>query len=494
MIRELDADVVVIGSGAGGATVAAECAAAGRRVVVLEEGPHVPPAEHAKMRPSQSLRHVWRDGGMTVAVGVGDTPMINVTMGKVVGGSSAITGGVCLRPPEHVLHRWAHERGLAELTPEAFAPYLDDVERMLRVEVVPEAMRSRSTQLFGLGLERRHGERLESLSRNTVDCQGEGQCNFGCPHGRKQPVDVSVLPRALMAGAEIVPDCLVERVRFRGRRAVGVDARLTTGRREHVHVHARDVVLAAGAWHDPLVLRASGLGRHKALGRHMTLHPSFRVMARFAEPVRGWEGALQSAVSKAFMHRGLTLVSLFIPPGIVAATMPGVGPEHVARARQIDHIALFGGLVHDEGGGRVHGLPFMREPIVSYRMARENRAIVPWVIRTMADIFFSAGALECYLPVLGLAPVTPDTIGGVPLERLHGSRFECTSQHPMGTCRMGADPGRSVIDGDGRPWDTEGLWVADGSIVPTSLGVNPQVTIMAMALRVARKLLDHPRA
>jgi len=494
----LDADVVIIGSGAGGTTVAAECAAAGRSVIVLEEGGYISAAEHGQMRPSESLRHVWRDGGMSFAVGLGDTPMINVTMGKGVGGSSSVTGGVCLRPPEHVLDRWAHACGLPELAPLAFEPYLAAVERMLQVSLVPEHLRSRGVVLFGEGLEKAHGHQLEALPRNTVGCQGAGQCNFGCPNHAKLPVDVSVLPRALEHHAHVVADALVERITFSGRRATGVVGRLldAAGKpRGTITVHAKDVVLAAGAWHDPLLLRKTGVAKTtRQVGRNMTLHPSFRMVARFDEPIRGWEGALQSAFSSAFMKEGLTLVALFIPPGMVAATMPGVGPAHARRAAEVDRVSVFGGLVHDEAGGVVHHVPFMREPLVTYRMGKETRALIPKVIRTMAGIYFAAGAREVYLPILGSEPVTADQFMNVDLETLPGRRFECTSQHPMGTCRMGVDAKTAVVDARGRPWDTEGLWIADSSIVPTSLGVNPQVTVMAMALRVAHKLLDGGRA
>lgn len=476
----LQADAVIIGTGAGGAVAARVLCEAGLDVALLEEGPHITAREHGAMRPTESLRHVWRDGGMSFAVGLGDTPLINVTMGRVVGGSSMVTGGVCFRTPEEVLDVWVRERGLADLGPRALEPHFETVERWIGVEDVPAAMRSRGVARFGEGLAR-VGARLESLRRNTHECQGEGRCNFGCPHQAKLSVDLSVLPAALERGATIVSDALVRRIVFRGRRAVGVEGRLASGAR--VTVHAPRVVLAGGAWHDPLVLRRSGI-RHGALGRHMTLHPSIRMMARFAEPVHGWEGALQSAYSPSFMRDGLTLVSLFVPPGVIASAMPGIGPEHVQRAAELQHVAMFGGLLHDEGGGRVFSGPG-REPIVTYHMAREDRARLPEAVKKMAAIFFAAGAIECFTPVLGLGPITPERLRHLDLSRVPGRRYECSSQHPLGTCRMGPDPKTSVVDARGRVWGTEGLWVADGSIVPTSLGVNPQVTVMAMAHRVA---------
>ena len=492
----LDADVVVVGSGAGGATVARALALAGERVVVLEEGPHVTAAEHAQMRPSQSLRNVWRDGGSTFAVGLGDSPVINVTMGRVVGGSSFITGGVCLRTPDEVLERWVRERGLHDLGPKQMAPYFDAVEKMLGVQTVPEALRSRGVVRFGEGHAKAHGGRLESLQRNTDGCVGEGQCNFGCPHQAKRSVDLACLPDALHAGTTIVADARVDRLTFdraTGRRIVGVSGRLLGPARRNFVVHARRTVLAAGAWHDPLLLMRHGIGKRDGhVGHHLTVHPSFRVCARFDEPIRGWEGSLQSAYSPHFMHDGLTLVALFVPFGILPATMPGIGPALSARAKHIPNIALFGGLIHDEGGGTVRpGLG--REPVVTYRMAAEDRAKIPVLFRRMAEVYFAAGAREVYLPILGSDPVLPDDLARLDLTHLPAKRLECTSQHPLGSARMGDDPRNSVVDPDGRVWDVEGLWIADGAIVPTSLGVNPQVTVMAMALRVAQKMLEARR-
>jgi choline dehydrogenase-like flavoprotein len=479
----LSADAVVIGSGAGGAVAARVLSERGLSVICLEEGPRITAAEHGRMRPTESLRHVWRDGGMGFAVGLGDSPLINVTMGKVVGGSSMVTGGVCFRPPVDIVHRWTTERRLIDLAMPRLAPHLDTIERWVGVEEVPSSMRSRGVERFGAGLLAHSGHRLEPLRRNTHGCLGEGRCNFGCPHEAKLSVDLSVLPAAIARGALVVSGARVDRIVMRGSRATGVEGRIG---RHHFTVHAPRVIVAAGAWHNPVLLKRSGF-RGRAIGRHMTLHPSFRMMARFDTPVRGWDGALQSAYSPAFMDDGLTMVSLFVPAGVVIGAMPGFGPEHAARAADVGHVAVFGGLLHDEGGGRVWTVPG-REPVVTYKMGAHERSGLPQAIRKMAEIFFAAGARECFLPVIGHAPVTPDSLAHLDLDRFPGRRFECTSQHPLGTCRMGVAPSDSAVDPRGRLWEADNVWVADGSIVPTSLGVNPQITVMAMAHRVASLL------
>lgn len=285
----LDCDVVVVGSGASGAVVATELALSGRRVIVLEEGPRVDAELHGSMRPSESLRHVWRDGGLTVAIGVGDSPTINVTMGRVVGGSSVVTGGVCFRTPDRVLDGWAREHGLPEYAPEKLDPYFTHVEKTVHVEKVARDNWSRSTELFGEGA-RKKGYALHTMERNTNGCRGFGRCNFGCPVQAKLSVDLSYLPRGVAAGAQVWSHCRVDKVRIKGGRAVGVEGTLLNGRGDRLLVHAQQVVLACSAWHTPVLLRRSGI-RHSVLGKKMTLHPGFRMMARFPEDeiVDGWK-------------------------------------------------------------------------------------------------------------------------------------------------------------------------------------------------------------
>ncbi len=493
----LEADVVVVGSGAGGAVVATLLAEAGHRVVVLEEGPYVPLAEYRHMRPSQHLRKVWRDGGMSVAIGVGNTPTINVTMGRCIGGSSMLTGGVCFRTPDRILDMWVKQRGLIGLGPKEMEPHFEEVERATHVEQVPVHLRSRSTVLYDQGAQKL-GYALKPMRRNTKGCRGCSRCNFGCPEGAKMSVDLSYLPRAMAAGAQIWSDCRVERLLIDNGRAVGVRGRLLNGkgriwRRDEgdaFEVRAPRVVIAAGSYHTPLLLLRSGVGKRSGqVGRNMTLHPGFRMFARFDEEVRGWQGALQSTYSDHFEDRGITLVSLFVPPGVMAATMHGFGPKLVRGAQRIPNMCVSGGMIHDEAGGIVRRGPG-REPIVTYRMAERDRATIPFLIRTMADAFLAAGAKEVFPPIVGQPGLDADAFAKLDLSRVPSHRLECSSQHPLGSCRMAASPDAGVVDTWGRVYGVDGLYLADGSVVPSSLGVNPQVTIMAMATRVASHLRE----
>lgn len=506
----LSADVVIVGSGASGAVLAAHLVEAGRRVILLEEGPYIPSAEYGRMRPSQTMRKAWREGGMSFAIGVGDTPLINLHMGRCVGGSSVMTGGVCFRTPDHVLHEWVTELGLTDLSPERMAPYFEIVERDSHVETVPEAMRAPGTVRFGEGA-KKLGYTLSPNQRNTDGCNGRSRCNFGCPHGAKLSVDLTYLPRALAQGAELYSDCLVEEILLEGDRAVGVRGRLLDAEdrpRRRIEVRAPQVILAAGGVHTPRLLMDSGFHeRLDTIGCGMTVHPSFRVMARFDDPVYGWRGALQSAHSHAFSEDRITLMSVFVPAGVLAATMPGVGPDHTRRAELTPHLAVFGGMVHDEPGGRIHprrsvlgwlGMLGGREPLMTYEMSRRDRKSVSRLLQVLADTFLAAGAREIFLPILGprghgdgkFGGYTADGLRTLDLDGVPGKQLECASQHPLGTCRMAVSRDHGVVDDHGRMFGLRGLYIVDASVLPSSLGVNPQISVMAMATRLAFKIRE----
>lgn len=493
--QRLSADVVIVGSGASGAVVAATLSAAGQRVIVLEEGPYIRAIDHAAMRPSQSMRNAWREGGMSAALGLGQTPVINVTMGRAVGGSSMLTGGVCFRVPGSVTHTWVEERGLKNLSEEGLAPWFEQIEERVHVTTVPEDMRSKSTTLWGEGAEKMGGS-LKPNRRNMKGCTGCSQCNFGCPEGAKLSVDMTFLPDALNDGATVISDCLVEGLIIQGGRAAGVRGRLLNGpdqkSGDRIEISAKRVVLAAGAAHTPMLMQKSGLGkRSKHLGRNMTLHPSFRMIARFDEPVDGWKGAMQSAHSDSWEKEGLTLMSVYVPPSVVMSGLPGFGRGFAERAQGLRNLAMFGGMIHDDGGGRVLRIPG-REPLMLYRMSRQDRARLPNLIRVLGEAYLEAGARELFLPILGHDSVTPDEFRKLDLESISPKRFECSSQHPLGTTRMGSEARNSVVNEDGQVWELDELYVVDGGVLPTSLGVNPQLSIMTMALRLAHGMLDRP--
>ena len=483
-------DVVVVGSGAGGAVVATHLAEAGHRVIVLEEGPHYTPDEVASFTPSQAMRKMWREGGMLTAMGIGSTPMIAITVGRNVGGSSVHTGGVCFRIPDHIHHAWVHEHGLDELSAKHLERAYEDVEKRCHVVEVPEEARSESTRRLVAGAEKL-GISFHPMRRNTIDCEGNGVCNFGCPKKAKQSVDLAYLPKAIAKGARLYSDTLVERVLLERDRAVGVEGwTLKAGPKPNVKAHrfrvrANAVVAACGSLHTPMLLMASGLAaRH--LGHNLTLHPSTRISAMFDDPVNGWDGALQAVFSEHFHRDNITLVGVYTAVNVLAGGLPGVGPAHRKIVERMPNLAVMGGLVHDSPGGVVRMPPGGREPILTYEMAPQDLLSVRRTMTILGEIAFAAGAREIFVPVFG----TPGFRDVASLRRFEHEpidprRVECMSFHPLGSARMANDPRRGVTTPSGEVYGVRGLYVADGSILPTSIGVNSQVPIMAMATRIA---------
>jgi choline dehydrogenase-like flavoprotein len=486
-------DVVIVGSGAGGAVVASILAEAGYSVIVLEEGPYYTPEQYGAFRPTECMRRIWREAGLLAAFGLGQTPVIGLSAGRCVGGSSVLTGGVCFRIPSDVHERWDRELGLNDLAENHFESAYRDVERKIRVREVPEDMRSRSTDKFVEGAARL-GVPMHSMRRNTDGCVGNARCNFGCPSRAKMSVDVSYLPTALAHGARVVSDALVTRIVVERGRATGIEGKLLDaadgGPGSAFRVRAGTVVVACGTLHTPILLGKSGLGKKAtALGRNVTLHPAVRVSALFDDVLDGWNGALQSVYSNHFADDGITLVGVYSPVNVLAAGLPGLGPAHRRIVADTAHHGVFGALIHDEGGGTVRA-GTGREPILTYRMAPQDLVRLRRAMAILAEMAFAAGAREVYSPIFGHGPVRSLAEMRRLVETVDARRIECLAFHPLGSARMSNDIRRGVVKPSGETYEVRDLYVADGSILPTSIGVNSQLPIMAMATRIGWQLAE----
>ncbi|TMC49255.1 MAG: FAD-binding protein [Chloroflexi bacterium] len=473
------ADVVVVGSGAGGAMAARTLARAGLDTVIVEEGARHSVEEFRSTAPLERFAGLYRDAGATAALG---RPPIALPIGRGVGGTTLVNSGTCYRTPDSVLTSWRDDQGLTLADPAAFSPLLDEVEATLQVAPVPDAVMGRNGALMLEGA-RALGWGAGPLLRNAPGCGGCCQCSIGCPRNAKFGVHLNALPQACAAGARILSDARVERILVTSGRAAGVVARGPDG--SSLTLLARRVVVAAGATETPPLLRRSGLGRHRMLGRNLSIHPALGVAGRFDEPVFAWRGVLQSAAVEEFHRDGILIEATSTPPGMGSLTLPGHGRALLRELERAQHLATLGAMVADLPRGRVLGA---RRALITYRLARGDGRVLLRAVDLMGQLLFAAGAREVFSglarhPVVRSAGELAEAVAATSPAALHLAAF-----HPTGTAAAGNDPERHPVDPEGRLRGVDGLWVADGSLLPTCATVNPQVTIMALALAVADRV------
>jgi len=484
---QLDVEVVVVGSGAGGAPLAAELASQGREVLVLEAGGYRPTASYPALS-IDALRELYRSAGAVMTLGA---PPIALPLGSLVGGTTVINSGTCFRVPEFVHEKWASRYGFGEnLSAAALAPYYERVETRIGVQPVSPDVMGANNDLA------RRGSAVLGwsggyLSRNARDCAGSNRCAFGCPTEAKQAMHITYLPDAVASGARVVAGARVSKVTFDGRRATGVlvEVRDSEGRSRTVRVRADQVVVSAGTVHTPLLLRASGV-RHRSLGKRMTIHPGVKISGLFpGQDFFSGPGVPQSYYVDEFQEQGIMMEGVHVPPDMLCFSLPGKGHEHKALMERSREIASYGFLVSDEPSGSVHR-GFSGEALLRYDISKRDMGLMNLGIKKLAELFFAAGAEELYMPSWKLPVVRPgdDVDAIVDAAKLRPIDLEVAAFHPLGTCGFGPQRARFPLDTNLAVRGRTGLHVVDGSVMPSSLAVNPQLTIMALALRLAEHL------
>jgi choline dehydrogenase-like flavoprotein len=481
-----ECDVVIVGSGAGGATAAATLAEAGLDVIVLEAGSHYNRDSYPS-EPLDAIASLYRDGGLTIAEG---RPPIPVPVARTVGGTTVINSGTCFRAPDPVLDHWRHRYGVEwarELDPD-FA----EAEEFLRVTPLDPERMGRNGQLAMEGAQA-IGASGGPISRNAGNCVQCSSCPFGCEIDAKRGMHVSYLPRAVAAGARIRAGVEVRRVLVENGRAVGVRGITagpgeTNGNRRGYDVRARlATIVAGGALGTPELLLRSGLGGSR-VGRNLHIHPACWVGARYEEEVRGWEGVMQSYYVDQWESQRVLLEATFTPLAFGGAWLRGSGREHQEEMLGFGHVGSIGVHLSDESSGRI-GIAGDGSLKARYRLSNEDARRLTFGISRAAEIHFAAGAVEVY-PNIGRAGVLrPGQLAEFEATGFKPSELRLEAFHPMGTAQIAARPAEGVCAADGSVNGVTDLYVADASLFPTSVGVNPMMTIIAFSKRVSSGLI-----
>jgi len=487
----ISADVCIIGSGAGGGCAAAELAEGGLDVVVLEEGGYYT-SDTFTRDPLTMLPRLYRDGGANMIMG---SPSIAFSEGRCVGGSTVINGGMCWRTPERVLQRWRLEFGLQDMTMQKMEPYFQKVEERINVAFQhPDTISKGERRYYDAA--RSMGYFVNPNRRNQKNCCGSNVCIFGCPGDRKQSTLVSYIPRAVKAGARVYADCRAVKIRIKNGRATGVAVNILD-RETHkkigkLEVKSKLLLLACGALQTPVLLLKNKLANStKQVGKNFLCHPNTKAIGMFDEPMYYWRGVHQGHQIHEFLDEGILLAMAGVHPAMIAMTLPEYGNDSLRMMEQFNNMVVTGTLVDDTTTGRVWPGPG-GVALMFYQIDKEETRRLIRAVALLCEILFTAGARSVLLPFAHLKEIkSMDEIIKIYDTPIKPSEIELMTVHAMGTTRMGANPKLYVVG----PWcetnDVKNLFIVDGGIIPTSIGVNPQETIMALSTRTCQHILEN---
>jgi choline dehydrogenase-like flavoprotein len=502
---ETSADVIVIGSGAGGAVAAARFAEAGKRVIILEAGEFVTSDQFTEHEGDMTAR-LYAEGGLRAT----DDLAVSMMQGAAVGGGTTINWMIMLRTPEHVLEEWSTRFGLEGMRAPDMAPVFERIEHEVHAACVPDDAHSPNNRIILDGAATL-GWRAASALINARGCVRSGFCGQGCRYDAKQGTQQTYLPRALANGAVLFANARAIRIDGGGR-ASG-SAGLMPTKRVTAHITSPEsgappreivfeapiIVVSAGAVETPLLLQRSGLGGG-GIGSYLRLHPTTAIIGVHEREIYGAAGIPLSAMCDEFLQRdaqgyGFWLECPPLHPSIGSAAIQGFGAAHSAVMRQFPHLASTIALVRDgsdleQSNGSVRTDRHGRARI-AYALGAADRANMIAAMEAAAVLQFAAGAREVHtLHTKPLVLRSAAEIGQIRTRAIDANRLAVFSAHVNGTCRLGTDPQISGVRPTGEVHTARGVYVFDGSMLPTGVGVNPQETIMAMTTVLAERLLS----
>lgn len=494
---DLCADICVIGSGPGGAIAAAVLARAGKDVLLVEEGGYWDHTDFTG-REKDVVPKLYQEAVQRTTADAG----IAILQGRGVGGGTIVNWTTSFRTPEPVVAHWRERHGIGGFAYADLEPHWDWIDKRLAIHMVTEASLNANNRKLFEGC-KAMGWRVETLRRNVHKCVESGLCGLGCPVNAKRSMLVTLVPDAIESGARLLHHARIERLDLHGERATTAQGSLLdaeclapTGRT--LRVRAKRFVVSCGAINSPALLLRSGWGDGGRVGERTFLHPVVGAMAEYEDVIASFSGAPQSAASHHFADRGRD-VGLFLEavpfyPMLTATAIPGFGSEHLERARRSAHVAMHIAIAidgfHDATpGGRVRLRP-SGAPLLEYPIPAALWEAFRFGQKRLAELQLAAGAeLSSTLHDPPLVMKDKGDISRIDSMPYAVGACPVFSAHQLGGCRMGDDPRRSVVRSeDLRVHGLSNVWIMDGSVFPTSLGVNPQESIMGLVRLMATRL------
>lgn len=486
---DVQADVVVVGSGAGGAVAAANLAEAGLKTVVLEAGPHVQAAEMTRDAPRFLAKYYW-EGGLRLIHGNAAIPTMQ---GRCLGGSTVVNSAIMLKLPDWVREEWMDDDGLSHLRSEAFDRSFERIFEGTSTAPTPMAVQGPRNLSIRDALSAM-GVKSKPLPRAVKGCEGCADCLVGCASGAKQSTDRSYIPRALIAGASVYTCAEVDRVLMEGTRAVGVEGRIvdveTWEAVSTFRVRAPRVVLAAGAMGTPCILQRSGVNPRRQVGSTLYTHLSGGVIGFMDRPMHPWVGATQGWGAISEDIRGMKFESLWADPSVMLVKWGGYGIDLLRRLEDVRN-ATIGAVVYR---GRCKGSVRARRdgsPRMRLWIPRDEAQTVFRGMKVMADGLLRTGARYVFAGVMpGVSEEMRSEADTAALlsKKLSARHMSMTGNHVFSTVRMTGDERKGPVALDGSLRGSEGIYICDASIFPSPSAVNPQATVMALSDMISRQL------
>jgi choline dehydrogenase-like flavoprotein len=476
-------DVVIIGSGAGGAAAAWNLTQAGLSVAILEEGRKFEPNE-ISTKYSWALQNLYAERGTTVAFG---NIFLPLPRGRTVGGSTFLNSAICFRTPAKVLKTWQTDFGVGWADEQTLGPIFEDVERAIGVTKTRPDQANKHNLLFKQGLEslKMSGD---FISRNAPGCVGCGLCGVGCPLGLKGSVDRNLIPFALSKGAALFPCTRATKILIENGAAVGVEAHgidpATEERQRKLTFKAKKVFLCAGAVGSPMLLLRQGLANGSGqLGENLHVHIASSAVGRFEEIVDVWHGATQGYYADV-PGENAVLETFSATPEIFATQYR----EYSRPMNRLRYVAGAAVMIGDVSKGRVRPHENEARSKLSYELTKEDQRVMLKGLEQIARIYFAAGAVEVHPTLANCGPLKTMADVEALTRRTDLPLTEMTlyASHPMSTVRMHADAAKGVVKPTGETHEIRNLYVSDASVFPTALGVNPQISVMTTSSFIAR--------
>ncbi len=470
-----ECDVLVVGSGAGGATTASVLAEAGHDVLIVEEGPWVEQGSVVPFSLEQMGRQ-YRSGGVTVALGV---PSIAYTEGRCAGGGTEVNSGLYRRPPEETLDAWRTRYRIEDFATDDLLSICEEVEAALSVQKVP-GEHTPASDILRRGADRL-GWKNDEIPRWMTYPDGAG-----ATEGQRQSMTRTYLPRAFAAGARILCEHRVDKIVLSGRRATSArltDLAATGGGTEAVTISFRDVIVCGGAIQTPAILQRAGF-RHR-VGRTLAVHPTVKLAARFDDAVNTPEDVSVYQVKQ--FAPNISFGGSASHPGLVALALTDNWRDFGQAVTAWPELAIYYAAITSEGRGLVQAIPGVRDPLVTYRLTKRDRDLLGQGLGRLAMVMLEAGADEVYPSFKG-APVVRNRADLATMTTMFAAtKASVMTVHLCSTAPMGGDDKWCATDSHGLVRGSDNVYVNDAALLPEAPGVNPQASVMAVAIRNARR-------